>query len=79
MQGTKRLLARLWTDQRGISSVEYVLLLAIIGSTLIMGATLLGSAVSSELFEAALWFGDTVGDNCGSEGGAGSGGGNTCQ
>ena len=79
MQGTRRLLARLWTDQRGISSVEYVLLLAIIGSTLIMGATLLGSAVSSELFEAALWFGDTVANNCGSEGGAGSGGGNTCQ
>ncbi len=79
MRAAKRFLARLWSDGRGISSVEYVLLLAIIGSALIMGATLLGSAVSSELFEAALWFGDTVGNNCGSEGGAGSGGGNTCQ
>ncbi len=79
MQRTRRLFARLWSTERGIASVEYVLLLAIIGSALIMGATLLGSAVSSELFEAALWFGDTVGNNCGTEGGAGSGGGNTCQ
>ncbi len=79
MRAAKRFLARLWSDGRGISSVEYVLLLAITGSALIMGATLLGSAVASELFEAALWFGDTVGNNCGSEGGAGSGGGNTCQ
>ncbi len=79
MRAAKRFLARLWPDEHGTSSVEYVLLLAIIGSTLIMGATLLGSAVSGELFEAALWFGDTVGNNCGSEGGAGSGGGNTCQ
>ncbi len=79
MGATKRFSTKLWSDEHGISSVEYVLLLAIIGSTLIMGATLLGSAVSGELFEAALWFGDTVGNNCGSEGGAGSGGGNTCQ
>ncbi len=79
MRAAKRFLARLWPDEHGISSVEYVLLLAITGSALIMGATLLGSAVASELFEAALWFGDTVGNNCGSEGGAGSGGGNTCQ
>ncbi len=79
MGATKRFLARLWSDEHGISSVEYVLLLSLIGGTIILGATLLGSAVSSELFGAALWFGDTVGNNCGSEGGAGSGGGNTCQ
>ena len=32
--------------------------------------------------ETALWFGDTGGDggnNCGSEGGDGQGGGNTCE
>ncbi len=79
MRAAKRFLARLWSDEHGISSVEYVLLLSLIGGTIILGADMLGSAVSNELFEAALWFGDTVGNNCGSEGGAGSGGGNTCQ
>ncbi len=85
MGAAKRFLARLWSDEHGISSVEYVLLLAIIGSTLIMGATLLGSAVSSELFEAAFWFGDDGIVDCGNDGtgdgigdGSGQGGANTC-
>ena len=84
MRAAKRFLARLWSDEHGISSVEYVLLLAIIGGTLIMGAEMLGSAVSSELFEAALWFGDDTcgndgtGDGTGGAGGTGEGGANTC-
>ncbi len=82
MQRTRRLLARLCSAERGIASVEYVMLLAIISGAIIMGLEYLGGAVSDQLNEAALWLGDagdTVGDNCGSEGGAGSGGGNTCQ
>ena len=79
MGAAKRFLARLWFDEHGISSVEYALLLAMIAGGIVMGADLLGGAVSNQLSETALWFGDTVGNNCGSEGGAGSGGGNTCQ
>ncbi len=82
MRAAKRFLARLWPDEHGTSSVEYVLLLSLIGGGIIIGAEMLGSSVSNKLFEAAGWFGDAadiVANNCGSEGGAGSGGGNTCQ
>ena len=86
MQRTRRFLARLWTDEHGVSSVEYVLLLSIIGGSIILGAEMLGSAVSNELVEAAGWFGaddivecgnDGSGDGTG-DGGSGQGGTNTC-
>ncbi len=82
MQRTRRLLARLWSAERGIASVEYVMLLAIISGGIIMGLAYLGDVVSDQLNEAALWFGDAGdagGENCGSDGGAGAGGGNTCE
>ena len=81
MQRTRRLLARLWSAERGIASVEYVMLLAIISGGIIMGLEFLGDSVSDRLTEAAAWFGDAGdagGDNCGNEGGAGQGSGNTC-
>ncbi len=46
-------LARLWNDESGVSAVEYVLLLALVGSALIAGASILGGAVGDELSETA--------------------------
>ncbi len=82
MQRTRRLLARLWTAERGIAAVEYALLLAMISGGIMIGLELLSGAVSDQMTEAAALFGDAGdagGNNCGSEGGAGQGGGNTCE
>ena len=82
MQRLKRLLARLWSAKRGIAAVEYALLLAMISGGIMVGVEFLSGAVSDQMSETALWFGDTGGDggnNCGSEGGDGQGGGNTCE
>ena len=82
MQGLRQLLARLWTDERGISSVEYALLLAMITGGIIISVDLLATAVSNEMIDTAALFGDddvSVGANCGDDGGAGDGIGNTCQ
>jgi len=82
MQRTRRLLARLWGAEHGISSVEYALLLAMITGGIIISVDLLASAVSNEMIDTAALFGEDdvlVGENCGSEGGAGEGGGNTCE
>ena len=82
MQRTRRLLARLWGAERGISSVEYALLLAMIAGGIIISVDLLASAVSNEMIDAAALFVEDdvlVGDNCGSDGGAGGGSGNTCK
>jgi len=49
----RKFMTKLWQDESGISSVEYVLLLALIGSAIIAGATLLGNAVSIELTDTA--------------------------
>ena len=87
MQRTRRLLARLWGAERGISSVEYAMLLAMISGVIVMGADSLGSAVSNQMSQVAAWIGDggLIGDGCGNDGGGdGSGGGsgqgfdNTC-
>ncbi len=86
MQRTRRLLARLWSTERGIASVEYVMLLAIISGGIIMGLAYLGDAVSDQLNEAAAWLGDDGLGGCGNDGGgdgtgsgsSGQGGDNTC-
>ncbi len=49
----RKFMTKLWQDESGISSVEYVLLLALVGSAIIAGATLLGTAVGEELTETA--------------------------
>ncbi len=79
MQKLERLLARLWSAERGIAAVEYALLLAMISGGIMIGLEFLSGAVSDQMSETALWFGGDGGNNCGSEGGAGQGGGNTCE
>ncbi len=53
MHKMKELLARLWADESGISSVEYALLLAFIAAGIILGAEVLSEAVEGQLLEAA--------------------------
>ena len=53
MHKMKELLARLWADESGISSVEYALLLAFIAAGIILGAEALSEAVREEMFDAA--------------------------
>ena len=81
MQRTRRLLARLWTAERGIAAVEYAMLLAMIAGGIMFGLELLSGAVSDQMTEAAAVVGGDAGDvaeNCGNEGGDGQGSGNTC-
>ncbi len=84
MGATKRFLARLWSDESGISSVEYALLLAFIGGGIIMGAELLSDAVenqmndTAELFDEDTCGNDGTGNGTGGDGGTGGGGANTC-
>ncbi len=48
-----KFLSQLWTDESGISSVEYALLLAFIAAGIILSAELLSDAVSNEMQTAA--------------------------
>ena len=83
MGAAKRFLARLWSDESGISSVEYALLLAFVAAGIIFAAEFLSNAVENEMTEtAALLDGDTCsnsggGDGIGGDGGSGQGGDNT--
>ncbi len=84
MGATKRFLARLWSDESGISSVEYALLLAFVAAGIIFGAEELSNAVENEMTEAAALIdeetcgNDGGGDGTGGDGGTGQGGDNTC-
>ncbi len=49
----RKFMTKLWQDESGISSVEYVLLLALIGSAIIIGASLLGNEVGQQLSDTA--------------------------
>ncbi len=53
MDSMRQFLARLWTDESGISSVEYALLLAFVAAGIILGAETLSNAVEGEMFNAA--------------------------
>ena len=80
MDRIRRYLWALWRDRRAISSVEYALLLAFIGASIIAAADSLSNAVSNEMNDtAALFDGDSGDNNCGNDGGGGSGSGNTCE
>ncbi len=80
----RRHVAALSNDRHGISSVEYALLLAFIGTGIIAAADLLSNAVSNEMTDTAALFDDGAcgndggGDGTGGDGGSGQGGGNTC-
>ncbi len=62
MSESGMLLARLWNDESGVSAVEYVLLLALVGSTVIIGASFLGQEVGLQLDETATCI--QAGTNC---------------
>ncbi len=47
------LAAAMWTDESGISSVEYALLLAFVAGGIIVAADYLSQAVSAQMNEAA--------------------------
>jgi len=72
----------LWADERGISSVEYAILLSMIAGGIIFAAEFLSDAVSSEMTEAAGLFDDSCGNDGEGDGtgggGSGQGGDNTC-
>ncbi len=53
MSKTRKFLAKLWNDESGISAVEYVLLLALVGTALILGASFLGNEVGNQLNDTA--------------------------
>ncbi len=48
-----KFLNKLWTDESGISSVEYALLLAFVAAGIILAAGELSEAVSNEMSGAA--------------------------
>ncbi len=49
----RKFLSNLWTDESGISSVEYALLLAFVAAGIITAAELLSNAVENEMTETA--------------------------
>ena len=53
MRKTGQFLAKIWSDDSGISSVEYALLLAFVAAGIILGAEVLADAVEDEMFQAA--------------------------
>ncbi len=63
MPNLKKRLSGLWADESGVSAVEYVLLLAIVGGALIFGAVELGNVVADRLSETASCL-QTNGDTC---------------
>ncbi len=84
MDAAKRFLTRLWSDEHGIASVEYAILLAMIAGGIIIGTEMLSAAVSNEMTDTAALFdedtcdNDGGGDGTGGDQGSGQGGGNTC-
>ncbi len=48
-----KLLRSLWADESGISSVEYALMLAFVGSAILVGAEELADAVTNQLVDSA--------------------------
>ncbi len=50
---TGKFFTRLWTDESGISSVEYALLLAFVAAGIITAAELLSNAVENEMKDTA--------------------------
>ena len=62
-------------DESGISSVEYALLLGIVGAGIMMGAEFLGDAVADRMTWAADCFDGAQSANGGTGGGTGGGNG----
>ena len=49
----RKFMTKLWNDESGISSVEYVLMLALVAGAIIAGASALGVEIGLELNETA--------------------------
>ena len=64
MTNLGKFLAALWADERAIASVEYALLLAFVGSGIILGAESLSSSVSGTMNLGA----DVVDNGCSNNG-----------
>ena len=60
----RRFLTKLWQDESGISSLEYVLLLAFVATGIIIGADALSTAVEEEMASAADCIGDRTLAGC---------------
>ncbi len=59
------MISEFWSDESGISSVEYALLLAFVAAGIIVAADSLSNAVSNEMVEAASCIEGTSGNsNC---------------
>ncbi len=58
----RKFMTKLWQDESGISSVEYVLLLSLVGGAIILGASYLGQEIGEELNETAECI--DLGTNC---------------
>ncbi len=56
----RKFMSNLWSDESGISSVEYALLLAFVAAGIIMAADQLSNAVSNEMEGAATCIAATV-------------------
>ncbi len=53
MPDLRKRFSGLWTDESGISSVEYALLMVFIGGAVIVGAQELSSAVENKILDTA--------------------------
>ncbi len=62
MDRMRQFLVRLWSDESGISSVEYALLLAFVAAGIITAAELLSNAVENEMTTTANCIEDSA--NC---------------
>ncbi len=61
---TGKFLTKLWSDESGISSVEYALLLAFVAAGIITAAELLSNAVENEMTDTAACIESGSGTNC---------------
>ena len=59
MKKNHNAIIRLWRDARGVSSIEYVLLLAFVGAGIVAGAGLLSEAIRKELVDVATCIADS--------------------
>lgn len=64
MKTKKNIFARFWGDVRGISSVEYALLLAFVGIGIVGAAGALSTAVQNEMTDTASCISSGISASC---------------
>ncbi len=64
MKKVGKLIRQFWSDESGISSVEYALLLAFVAAGIITAAGYLSTAVEGEMTSAADCISGTAGTAC---------------